>query len=55
MEKGTFIIQIKGLENNSWQGTVEWVETKQKIPFRSALEMIKLMDSAVESEQASFK
>lgn len=43
----TFIIQIKGTENGTWQGTVDWVEKKEKVAFRSALELIRLMDSSI--------
>ena len=45
--KGTFIVKIKDTENASWQGTVQWVEGKKEIPFRSTLELIKLIDSAI--------
>ncbi|MEG0721722.1 MAG: hypothetical protein RR446_08260, partial [Lachnospiraceae bacterium] len=51
----TFIIQIKNNENKSWQGTVEWTQTHQTIPFRSALELIKLLDSAVSTEVMEIK
>lgn len=41
----TFIIQIKYRENCTWQGTVEWIEKRQKMTFRSALELIRIIDS----------
>jgi Holliday junction resolvase-like predicted endonuclease len=41
----TFIIQIKYRENATWQGPVEWIEKKQKMTFRSALELIRIIDS----------
>ncbi|QAT44058.1 hypothetical protein EQM06_02125 [Aminipila luticellarii] len=47
-QKATFILQIKFRQNASWQGTVQWVEKKQEINFRSALELIKIIDSACE-------
>ncbi|MHC1724023.1 MAG: hypothetical protein AB9836_12565 [Aminipila sp.] len=47
-EKATFILQIKFRQNASWQGTVQWVEKKQELNFRSALELIKIIDSACE-------
>lgn len=46
----TFVVQIKDTQSGTWQGTVLWVEEEKKEVFRSALELIKLMDSAVESE-----
>lgn len=33
---------------SSWQGTVKWVEGKKEVPFQSAIELIKLMDSAMD-------
>ena len=45
----TFIIDIKGSHNNTWQGTILWVQKQKKEPFRSTLELIRLLDSAVES------
>jgi hypothetical protein len=41
-------LQIKFRQNASWQGTVQWVEKKQSLNFRSALELIKIIDSACE-------
>ena len=43
----TFLIKIRSTEHNSWQGTLEWTNTRRTENFRSALEMIKLIDSAV--------
>lgn len=51
-KKGTFIVQILNSQNDSWQGTVTWTEKKETIPFRSVLELIQLMDSALEEVQA---
>lgn len=44
----TFIVNIKNSQNHTWQGIVKWVERQEEIPFRSAIELIKLMDSALE-------
>lgn len=46
-----FIVNIKNNQNHTWQGTVRWVETQKEIPFRSALELIKLIDSAMETPE----
>ena len=43
-----FFITIRDTQNNTWQGTIDWLDGKKKEEFRSALEMIKLIDSAVE-------
>ena len=47
----TYIVEIKSQENHSWQGVLTWVEQKQTKPFRSALELIKLMDSGLNDEE----
>ena len=47
----TFIVNIKNNQNHTWQGPVRWVETQKEIPFRSALELIKLIDSAMETPE----
>lgn len=47
----TFVVDIKCRQNHTWQGTVNWVEQKKTLPFRSALELIKLMDSAMEEAE----
>lgn len=44
----TFVVHVMHRQNATWQGTVVWAEKNQKASFRSALELIKLMDSAVE-------
>lgn len=44
--KNTFVIQLLNTQHQTWQGTVTWLEAKRTQPFRSLLEMLKLMDSA---------
>ncbi|MEG2038913.1 MAG: hypothetical protein RRZ73_04205 [Oscillospiraceae bacterium] len=48
-EKATFMIQVQYRQNATWQGTISWVERKESQHFRSTLELIKLMDNAMES------
>jgi len=45
--KGTFEISVKFTQNSTWQGQIHWIEKNQKQNFRSALEMLKLMDEAL--------
>jgi len=45
--KGTFEISVMFTQNSTWQGQIHWVEKNQKKKFRSALEMLKLMDEAL--------
>lgn len=49
--EATFIIRVKYRQNSSWQGEITWVDGKKKEYFRSALELMKLLDSALESEK----
>lgn len=46
-ERATFVIHVCYRQNASWQGTVLWADEKKKVNFRSALELIKLMDNAL--------
>lgn len=46
----SFVITVKSQENYTWQGTVSWVEGKKQENFRSALELLKLLDSAVSDD-----
>jgi len=45
--KGTFEITVKFMQNSTWQGQIHWIDKNQKQNFRSALEMLKLMDEAL--------
>ena len=47
----TFIVKIYGREHTTWQGSVEWMQGKQSVPFRSVLELINLMNSALSEDE----
>ena len=49
--KQTFVIEVIDQQNASWQGSVNWINTGKKENFRSALELIRLIDSALEEER----
>lgn len=44
----TFVVHVMYRQNATWQGEVTWAEENKSSCFRSALELIKLIDSAVE-------
>lgn len=44
--RDTFIVQIVSRQNAAWQGTVTEVDEGETKCFRSALELIRLVDSA---------
>ena len=48
----SFIVNITHRQNATWQGTVTWVDKNQTQCFRSALELMFLIDSAVSAEDA---
>jgi len=47
---GTFIIRVQQRQNSTWQGRITWVEEDKTMRFRSALEMIKLIESGIAAE-----
>ena len=49
-QQPTFVVHIQYRQNASWQGTIQWVEENKEVRFRSALELIKLMDEAIEGD-----
>ena len=46
-KRNTFVVKVIGNEHASWQGSVTWLEEHKEQTFRSALELIKLIDGAV--------
>ena len=50
-EEGTFLIHIKYRQNATWQGQVTWAEKKKSCNFRSTLELLKLIDSALDEKK----
>lgn len=49
-EKATFIVRIQYRQRATWQGRVTWVEKDKTVNFRSALELLKLINSSVDEE-----
>ena len=46
---GTFIVRVQHRQNSSWQGRITWMEEDKTINFRSVWELIKLIESAVDT------
>ena len=44
----TFIIKVMDQQNATWQGSVTWVDEQREQYFRSTLELLKLIDGALE-------
>lgn len=53
-KQSTFVVRITQSENASWQGQVTWADKNITKNFRSALELIKLIDSVVRTEEENF-
>lgn len=45
-----FLVTINHTDNHSWQGSIQWLDTGERIHFRSALEMTSLIDQAVKQQ-----
>ena len=45
--KATFEVQVLFRQHTSWQGVIIWRERKMEQSFRSVLELVMLMDSAL--------
>lgn len=51
--KATFDIQVIFRQHTSWQGIITWLEQDLEQSFRSVLELVMLMDSALRSQEGS--
>ena len=49
--KATFEIQIVFRQHTSWQGVITWLDRNLEQNFRSVLELVMLMDSALRSAE----
>ena len=47
----TFYTYVQYRQNATWQGTISWVDKNEKQQFRSALELIKLIESALDEAE----
>lgn len=47
----TFVIKILDRQNSTWQGNILWVDQQNEQYFRSALEMLKLIDGALDMRE----
>ena len=47
-KNNTFIVRVENQQNGTWQGKIIWADEKRTEYFRSMLEMLKLMEEAME-------
>lgn len=50
-KEGTFVVHVNKCENDTWQGQVTWADKDEKISFRSALELMSIIDAALNQEE----
>ena len=54
-KKGTFIVKIDNCQKDTWQGRVVWADENRTVHFRSALELLKLIDNAMINNEMGSK
>ena len=52
-KRATFSLRLLFRQNASWQGSIEWHEGKSEESFRSVLELLLLIDSALSAEDST--
>lgn len=52
-KRATFSLRLLFRQNASWQGSIEWHEGKSDESFRSVLELLLLIDSALSDENST--
>ena len=50
-DMGSFSVRVQNRQNSSMQGRITWVEKNKTIRFRSAWEMIRLINSAIDIDK----
>lgn len=50
-ELGTFIVRVQHRQHSSWQGRVTWLDEDKTVYFRSELELMKLIDEALNKNE----
>jgi hypothetical protein len=52
-DMGTFVIRVQHRQHSSWQGRVTYLEEDKSAYFRSVLELIKIIDGALDEAEQS--
>lgn len=47
-DMGTFVVRIRQRQHSSWQGNVTWLDGDKTVSFRSALELLKIIDGTLD-------
>ena len=54
-KKQTFIVEIQDTQDDSWQGSIEWVQGQKKQAFRSTMELLRLIDSVTRDKDENWQ
>ncbi|MCI8319438.1 MAG: hypothetical protein HFH02_00020 [Dorea sp.] len=46
-DMGTFVVRVQHRQHSSWQGRVTYLEEDRTVYFRSALELMKIIDGVL--------
>ena len=49
--RGTFVVHVQARQNATWQGNVVWAEKNITRSFRSALELLKMIDHSLDESE----
>jgi hypothetical protein len=52
---GTFVVRVQHRQHSSWQGRVTYLEEDKTVYFRSALELVKIIDGTLDNAQDNCK
>lgn len=50
-EKATFVVDVLYRRASTWQGNLRWLEGEKESAFRSEIELLSLIDSALENQK----
>ncbi len=50
-QEGTFVVHVNKCENDTWQGQVTWADRDEKLSFRSAMELMSIIDAALNADE----
>ena len=54
-KKQTFIVELQDTQDDSWQGSIEWVQGQKKQAFRSTMELLRLIDSVTRDKDENWQ
>lgn len=54
-DMGTFVVRVQHRQHSSWQGRVTYLEEDRTVYFRSVLELMKIIDGALDDVEQTEK